>query len=172
VEAMVARSDNSFCVCMPDTSEEPTEWATALFFIQQILVPLGSLGFGVLIGAWIYNLFAASSNGVKDVVDFLSSTLPGPLVGLSAGYNVQRFWPATYQTGRLVWVVPAICFALVLIIDLASAQPAARVLSGYFHPQRGEEALGLVLITCPTLSCCLYSAGMVWSRRQGGAHPR
>ncbi len=151
---------------MSNTSEQPTEWATVLFWVQQILVPLGSLGFGVLIGAWIYNLFAASSNGVKDVVDLFSSTLPGPLVGLSTGYNVQRIWPATYETGRMVWVVPVICFTLVLIIDLASAQPAAKVLSGYFYPQGGEEALGVVLITCPTLSCCLYSAGMVWSRRR------
>jgi len=140
---------------------------TALFWVQQILVPLGSLIVGVFIGAWTYNLFSGSPNGVKDFADLFSTTLPGPLLGLLAGYNVQRIWPVTYEAGRMVWFVPLTCFAVVLTIDLASAHHFAKVLSGYFYPQRSEEALGVVLFTCPTLSCCLYSAGMVWSRRHG-----
>jgi hypothetical protein len=150
---------------MFDANENARGSGTVLFWVQQILVPLGSLIVGVSMGAWIYNLFSASPNSVKDVADLFSSTIPGPLAGLLAGYNVQRFWPATYEAGRMVWFVPVTCFVVVLIIDLASAQHIANALSGYFYPQRNEGALGVVLFTCPTLSCCLYSAGMVWSRR-------
>jgi hypothetical protein len=93
----------------------------------------------------------------------------GLIAALSAafavGYSIQRIWPQTYSAGRIVWILPVFFFLLLLVTDLIRGQSVSTIVSGYFFPRSGEEDLA-VIFTWPTISCCLYSIGMVVAYRR------
>jgi hypothetical protein len=150
---------------MFDARDGSREWTEGSFWLQQFLVPLGSLLIGSVLMAWIAGLFPTQPPIMRVYSDAIGiiAVISGVF---AAGYVMQEKRPESYGGGRLVWILPVFFFSLFLLFDLAQFRSVSQILHEYFYTRGGEEALGFFLFTWPTLSCCLYSAGVVVGRKR------
>ncbi len=133
------------------------------FWVQECLVFLGSLVLGGMLIGWVADI----SRPIIGAYSGLFGTIASLLTAFVTGYRIQRAWPWTYRTGRVIWILPLFLLLLALCIDLAtSGEPLVDTLSGYFYPRPGKEDLLAFLITWPTVCCFLYSAGMFTGHRR------
>jgi hypothetical protein len=130
----------------------------------------GSLIIGGGLTVWIGDLFLTSPPVMQAFGDWLG-VVTGLSAAFAAGYSIRRIWPWTYGSGRIVWIAPVFLLLLFFSIDLV-LHPEAATLRGYFWPRSGEEDLGVTLFTWPTVSCCLYSAGMAAGHRRSARFQR
>jgi len=135
------------------------------FLMQQFLVPLGSLIVGLGLLVWIGDLFQAGSAGMREFGEWLG-LITAFSAAFAAGYSIHRIWPWTYTAGRIVWILPVFFFLLNLVIDAIRGHSVSNLVARYFYPRPGEEDLGVIFFTWPTISCCLYSIGMVVTHRR------
>jgi hypothetical protein len=134
------------------------------FLVQQFLVPLGSLIVGGGLLVWIADLFQASTPTLRAFGEALGA-ITALSAAFAAGYSIQRIWPWTYSAGRILWILPAFFLLLILVIELIRRHAVSNIVAEYFYPRPGEEDLGVIFFTWPTVSCCLYSLGMVAAHR-------
>ena len=137
--------------------EGSSEWREKSFWFQQFLVPLGSIIIGAGLSDWIVGLYPTAVLRVWGGAIWIIACMSA---AISSGYTVRQRWPLSYGGGRIVWILPMFFLSLFFLIDLVQFKSASHTLHEFFY-SKGDWAPGFVLATWPTLSCCLYSLGMV-----------
>lgn len=106
------------------------------------------------------NALGLSDSYATEVLDYFLFAI--------AGFGLARLVASTWRDapieGSLVWIIPAGLMGMGFVWEWVWSGFAS-VLRGFFWvaPGHGEEGLGIVLITLPTLCCCCYS--LVMNRR-------
>ena len=89
---------------------------------------------------------------------------------------VGRFAEGCIQEGVWIWLLPS-CLEMAAAFWSVFSDGVAATWRGLFFiagPGRGEESLGVVLLTWPVWSCCCYSGAMwlLWRRRNRKKPPQ
>jgi hypothetical protein len=125
------------------------------YMVQQIGVPIGSLLVVVFIGATLSPLFriVGSSNFAEVPLGYAAALIVGSIFGFTASHLI----PSIRSSGRWVWILPTSLFALVFFSECFTFSLKRAFRECFFPGQNGEEAIGFLLMTCPTLSTVCYS---------------
>lgn len=126
-----------------------------LFIIQQISVPLFTL-IVLFVIAVPFEEISRRSRFAEAICVLLVYACP-PVAGWTLGRIASKLSPTFRASGRVIWVIPAVLFVLLLTGSAYSDWQKALVTAFMFRNDEPESGLGVVLITFPTVACCFYS---------------
>lgn len=141
-----------------------SEPSVLLCVLQLFATPLECLFFGLLVGGVFTEVVRLATK--SRMAELLVGYLVFSLVGFCIGYGTQTAIPRCYQSGgRWIWIGP---FAVLAWGLVEQSRATGTVIGTYFTFSRGDEGLGVALITWPTLATCLYSVGVSIANRPAG----
>lgn len=141
----------------PDADFRFTEIEREFSFGSWVLQMVGVYFLPTLVIAVVEGLFGFGETPGTLMFDYLAAGLGGWALARFAAYVSDD--PA--QEGVMVWVLPAFFEVVFVLWSLLSSRRSE--FYGFFvtfGPGRGEESLGLFMVTIPTVGCCVYSAVM------------
>jgi len=139
--------------------QDRSEASVLLSVAQVACAPFGCLIVGLLVGALLEQVLHVVTR--DRFADLLLGYLVFTGAGLALGYTVQNVLrTARRSAGLLVWIAPC-CVLAWGVLDQARAP--GTVLGTYFVFTRGDEGIGVALITWPALSACFYSVGVLFA---------
>ena len=141
---------------------ESSGFSAFLCVLQLFFAPLGCLVFTIVLGSFSEGLLRVVTKDRR--AELLHDYIAFILGGCALGYMMQTAIPRARQSGGLwVWILPC-CVLIWGVLDQSLREPGT-VIGSYFIFSHGDEGLGVILITGPTVAACFYSVGIALASR-------